>query len=135
MKPSKARRIFKDDDLAVFDCAFKPVSGSRTIHYMGHVKMMGAVQPFISGAISKTINMPTDATVEDIMHAYMESWKLGSRRWRSTATDRTNSATEYFERIKMRRRLKWRRVTKRDRYGASCPTSGGRSPTSSISRA
>jgi len=67
----------KDDDLAVFDCAFKPVSGSRTIHYMGHVKMMGAVQPFISGAISKTINMPTDATVEDIMHAYTESWKLG----------------------------------------------------------
>ena len=67
----------KDDDLAVFDCAFKPTNGSRTIHYMGHVKMMGAVQPFISGAISKTINMPTDATVEEIMHAYMESWKLG----------------------------------------------------------
>jgi ribonucleoside-diphosphate reductase alpha chain len=67
----------KDDDLAVFDCAFKAEKGSRTIHYMGHVKMMGAVQPFISGAISKTINMPTDATVEDIMHAYMESWKLG----------------------------------------------------------
>ena len=67
----------KDDDLAVFDCAFKPANGSRSIHYMGHVKMMGAVQPFISGAISKTINMPTDATVEDIMHAYMESWKLG----------------------------------------------------------
>jgi ribonucleoside-diphosphate reductase alpha chain len=67
----------KDDDLAVFDCAFKPANGSRTIHYMGHVKMMGAVQPFISGAISKTINMPTDATVEEIMHAYLESWKLG----------------------------------------------------------
>jgi ribonucleoside-diphosphate reductase alpha chain len=67
----------KDDDLAVFDCAFKPVNGSRTIQYMGHVKMMGAVQPFISGAISKTINMPTDATVEEIMHAYTESWKLG----------------------------------------------------------
>jgi len=67
----------KDDDLAVFDCAFKAEKGSRTIHYMGHVKMMGAVQPFISGAISKTINMPNDATVEDIMHAYMESWKLG----------------------------------------------------------
>ena len=61
----------------MFDCAFKPANGSRSIHYMGHVKMMGAVQPFISGAISKTINMPTDATVEDIMHAYMESWKLG----------------------------------------------------------
>ncbi|HLN84335.1 MAG TPA: vitamin B12-dependent ribonucleotide reductase, partial [Candidatus Binatia bacterium] len=67
----------KDDDLPVFDCAFKPVNGMRSIQYMGHVKMMGAVQPFISGAISKTINMPTDATVEDIMHAYMESWRLG----------------------------------------------------------
>ena len=67
----------RDDDLAVFDCAFKAEKGSRTIHYMGHVKMMGAVQPFISGAISKTINMPNDATVEEIMHAYMESWKLG----------------------------------------------------------
>ncbi|HWX78061.1 MAG TPA: vitamin B12-dependent ribonucleotide reductase, partial [Candidatus Acidoferrales bacterium] len=67
----------RGDDLAVFDCAFKPQNGSRTIHYMGHVKMMGAVQPFISGAISKTINMPTDVTVDEIMHAYMESWKLG----------------------------------------------------------
>jgi len=67
----------KDDDLPVFDCAFKPVNGMRSIQYMGHVKMMGAVQPFISGAISKTINMPTDATVEDIMHAYKESWRLG----------------------------------------------------------
>jgi ribonucleoside-diphosphate reductase alpha chain len=67
----------KDDDLAVFDCAFKPANGMRSIHYMGHVKMMGAVQPFISGAISKTINMPNDATVDEIMHAYMESWKLG----------------------------------------------------------
>jgi ribonucleoside-diphosphate reductase alpha chain len=67
----------KDDDLPVFDCAFKPANGSRTIHYMGHVRMMGAVQPFISGAISKTINMPNEASVEDIMQAYMESWKLG----------------------------------------------------------
>ena len=67
----------KDDDLAVFDCAFKPVNGSRSIQYMGHVKMMGAVQPFISGAISKTINMPNDATVDEIMHAFTESWKLG----------------------------------------------------------
>ena len=67
----------KDEDLAVFDCAFKPANGSRSIHYMGHVKMMGAVQPFISGAISKTINMPTDVTVDEIMHAYVESWKLG----------------------------------------------------------
>jgi ribonucleoside-diphosphate reductase alpha chain len=67
----------KDEDLAVFDCAFKPAKGSRTIHYMGHVRMMGAVQPFISGAISKTINMPNEATVEDIVQAYLESWKLG----------------------------------------------------------
>ena len=67
----------RDEDLAVFDCAFKPKNGSRTIHFMGHVRMMGAVQPFISGAISKTINMPTDTTVDEIMQAYMESWKLG----------------------------------------------------------
>ncbi len=67
----------RDEDLAVFDCAFKPQNGSRTIHYMGHLKMMGAVQPFISGAISKTINMPADVTVDEIIHAYMEAWKLG----------------------------------------------------------
>ena len=67
----------KDEDLAVFDCAFKAANGSRSIHYMGHVKMMGAVQPFISGAISKTINMPTDVTVDEIVQAYVESWKLG----------------------------------------------------------
>jgi ribonucleoside-diphosphate reductase alpha chain len=67
----------RDDDLPVFDCAFKPANGSRSIYYMGHVKMMGAVQPFISGAISKTINMPNEASVDEIMHAYMESWKLG----------------------------------------------------------
>ncbi|HYY24155.1 MAG TPA: vitamin B12-dependent ribonucleotide reductase [Candidatus Udaeobacter sp.] len=67
----------KDEDLAVFDCAFKAANGSRSIHYMGHIKMMGAVQPFISGAISKTINMPTDVTVDEIAQAYIESWKLG----------------------------------------------------------
>jgi ribonucleoside-diphosphate reductase alpha chain len=67
----------KDEDLAVFDCAFKPQNGSRTIQYMGHVKMMGAVQPFISGAISKTINMPTDVAVDEIIQAYIEAWKLG----------------------------------------------------------
>ncbi|MEK6601151.1 MAG: vitamin B12-dependent ribonucleotide reductase [Candidatus Binatota bacterium] len=67
----------KDEDLPVFDCAFKPASGSRSIHYMGHLRMMGAVQPFISGAISKTINMPSDVTVEEIVQAYIEGWKLG----------------------------------------------------------
>jgi ribonucleoside-diphosphate reductase alpha chain len=69
--------FLKDEHLAIFDCAFKPVNGSRSIQWMGHVKMMAAVQPFISGAISKTVNMPEETTVEDIMRAYTESWKLG----------------------------------------------------------
>ena len=67
----------REDDLAVFDCAFKPANGSRSIHYMGHIRMMGATQPFISGAISKTINMPMDATVDEVAQAYVEAWKLG----------------------------------------------------------
>ncbi len=67
----------KDDHLAVFDCAFRPASGSRSIAYMGHLKMLGAVQPFISGAISKTINMPEESTVEEVMEAYLEGWRLG----------------------------------------------------------
>jgi ribonucleoside-diphosphate reductase alpha chain len=66
-----------DQHLTVFDCAFKPANGTRSIHYLGHLKMMGAVQPFISGAISKTINMPSTATVEEIEGAYYEAWKLG----------------------------------------------------------
>ncbi len=67
----------KESDLAVFDCSFKPAKGTRSIHYLGHVKMMAATQPFISGAISKTVNLPKDATVDDIMEAYIQSWKLG----------------------------------------------------------
>jgi len=66
-----------DEHLKVFDCAFKPVKGSRSIAPMGHVRMMAAVQPFISGSMSKTVNLPTEATVEDIEQTYMESWKLG----------------------------------------------------------
>ncbi|HUN60042.1 MAG TPA: vitamin B12-dependent ribonucleotide reductase [Candidatus Binataceae bacterium] len=66
-----------DAHLAIFDCAFKPRSGSRTIHYHGHLKMMGAVQPFISGAISKTINMPASASVEEVAEAYLTAWRLG----------------------------------------------------------
>jgi len=69
----------KDSHLAVFDCAFKPMKGARSIHYMGHIKMMGAVQPFISGAISKTVNVPTEATVEDIEQAYIDSWRIGAK--------------------------------------------------------
>jgi ribonucleoside-diphosphate reductase alpha chain len=67
----------KPEHLAVFDCSFRPQNGSRSIHYMGHVRMMAAVQPFISGAISKTINMPEECTVDEVMTAYSESWKLG----------------------------------------------------------
>ncbi len=67
----------KEADLPVFDCAFRPVHGSRSIDYMGHIKMMGAIQPFISGAISKTINVPNETTVDQIMEAYIQSWQLG----------------------------------------------------------
>src|SRR5207247_1287069 len=67
----------RDEHLAVFDCAFPPANGKRSIHYMGHIKMMSAVQPFLSGAISKTVNMATDSTPDDISNAYLESWRLG----------------------------------------------------------
>src|SRR5437667_1547679 len=67
----------EDEQLAVFDCSFKPSKGTRSIHYMGHLRMMAAAQPFISGAISKTVNLPENATVEDIMEAYLQAWKLG----------------------------------------------------------
>ena len=67
----------KPEHLAVFDCSFKPSKGTRSIHYMGHVKMMAATQPFLSGAISKTVNLPHDCTLEDIAEAYAESWRQG----------------------------------------------------------
>src|SRR5260370_26353007 len=67
----------KPEPLAVFDCAFKPAKGTRSIPYMGHLKMLGAVQPLISGAISKTINMPEDSTPADILQAYVKGWQIG----------------------------------------------------------
>ena len=67
----------REEHLAVFDCAFKPQNGERSISHMGHIKMMGAVQPFISGAISKTVNLPETATVDDVAEAYIEAWKHG----------------------------------------------------------
>jgi ribonucleoside-diphosphate reductase alpha chain len=67
----------KDEHLPVFDCSFTPQGGGRSISWTGHVRMMAATQPFLSGAISKTINMPEESTVEDVMDAYLESWKLG----------------------------------------------------------
>jgi ribonucleoside-diphosphate reductase alpha chain len=68
---------FKAEHLPVFDCSLAPMGGGRSINWTGHVKMMAAAQPFLSGAISKTINLPEESTIEDIMDAYMESWKLG----------------------------------------------------------
>jgi len=67
----------KPEHLAVFDCSFKPAKGTRSIHYMGHIKMMAATQPFLSGAISKTVNLPNDCSVDDVAEAYMEAWRQG----------------------------------------------------------
>jgi len=67
----------KPEHLSVFDCSFKPSKGTRSIHYMGHIKMMAAAQPFLSGAISKTVNLPHEASVEDVAEAYAESWRQG----------------------------------------------------------
>ena len=90
--------------LPVFDCAFKPYRGKRSIGYLAHLRMMGAAQPFISGAISKTVNMPNESTVEDIQDAYVQAWKMGlkcvaiyrdgSKRSQPLNTKRTNEAGE-----------------------------------------
>jgi len=94
------RSGLKPEHLPVFDCAFKPYRGQRSIAALAHLKMMGAAQPFISGAISKTVNMPTDSTVEDIRNAYVQAWKMGlkcvaiyrdgSKRSQPLNTKRTN---------------------------------------------
>jgi ribonucleoside-diphosphate reductase alpha chain len=68
---------FKPEHLPVFDCAFRALNGTRSIHYTGHVRMMAAVQPFLSGAISKTVNLPTDATPDEITQVYIDGWKAG----------------------------------------------------------
>jgi ribonucleoside-diphosphate reductase alpha chain len=75
--PSVIRSGLKPEHLAVFDCAFKPYRGRRSIHYLAHLRMMAAAQPFISGAISKTVNMPKGSTVEEIRDAYIQAWKMG----------------------------------------------------------
>jgi ribonucleoside-diphosphate reductase alpha chain len=74
---SKISSGLKPEHLSIFDCAFKPFKGERSLHYMAHLKMMAAAQPFLSGAISKTVNMPQAATVDDIMNSYVEGWRLG----------------------------------------------------------
>ena len=70
---------FAEEDLDIFDCAFKPQNGERSIAPSGHIRMIGAVQPFISGAISKTINMPTDTTVDEIERTYIDAWRQGAK--------------------------------------------------------
>jgi ribonucleoside-diphosphate reductase alpha chain len=90
----------KPEHLPVFDCAFKPYRGKRSIQYLAHLKMMAAAQPFVSGAISKTVNMPADSTVADIRDAYVQAWKMGlkcvaiyrdgSKRSQPLNTRRTN---------------------------------------------
>jgi ribonucleoside-diphosphate reductase alpha chain len=98
-----ARSGLKPEHIGVFDCAFRPARGQRSIHYMAHLKMMAAAQPFISGAISKTVNMPHDAKVEEIRHTYAEAWKMGlkcvaiyrdgSKRSQPLNTKRTSDGT------------------------------------------
>jgi ribonucleoside-diphosphate reductase alpha chain len=72
-----SRSGLKPEHLSVFDCAFKAYKGKRSIHYMAHLKMMAAAQPFICGAISKTVNMPGECTVADIRNTYVEAWRMG----------------------------------------------------------
>ena len=79
MRRLKVHPRLDPDHLAVFDCAFKPANGQRSIHYMGHIKMIGATQPFISGAISKTINVPKEASHADVQQAYLDAWRLGTK--------------------------------------------------------
>ena len=70
-------RGLKPEHLSIFDCAFKPYKGERSLHYMAHLRMMAAAQPFLSGAISKTVNLPETATVDEIMNTYIEGWRSG----------------------------------------------------------
>ena len=138
--------FLKDQHLPVFDCAFKAANGERSIHYMGHIKMMGATQPFISGAISKTVNVPKDATVEDIEQAYLES--LAPRRQGHLDLPRRQQAHAAAQHVEGRPKPTTSRPSRGGgrgggrrgagrarRCAASCPTSGTRSRTSSTSPA
>jgi ribonucleoside-diphosphate reductase alpha chain len=106
------------EHLPIFDCAFKPLNGTRSIHYGGHIKMMAACQPFVSGAISKTVNLPESATAQDIFNTYVEAWRLGlkaiavyrdnSKRSQPLATKKdegTSSAKVDVDALMQRRKL------------------------------
>jgi len=98
------RSGLKPEHLPVFDCAFKPHRGRRSIGYLAHLKMMAAAQPFISGAISKTVNMPKECTVEEVRDTYVQAWKMGlkcvaiyrdgSKRSQPLNTKKTNEGGE-----------------------------------------
>ena len=131
-----------DEHLPVFDVAV----GERAISHMGHIKMMGAVQPFISGAISKTVNMPESATVEDIADAYTQAWQLGikalaiyrdgSKTAQALRTDaQKERAGAGRRRGRDRRRRSPRRWPRRRRSASGCRASASRSRTSSRSAA
>ncbi len=135
----------KPEHLAVFDCSFRPQNGVRFIHYMGHVRMMAAVQPFISGAISKTINMPEECSAEDIVEAYIESWRLGlkavaiyrdgSKRVQPLSSGTSKGAKNPASTRPPRRLHVVRRRSFTGPCAGSCRMSGVPSPTSSRSAA
>ena len=110
--------FLKDEHLPVFDCAFKPKNGLRTIEPMGHIKMMGACQPFLSGAISKTVNMPSDSTVQDIADVYMEAWRLGLKavavyRDGCKRTQPLNTSLETEEKTNVETRVEYKPVRRK----------------------
>jgi len=120
---------FRAEHLPVFDCAFKPTNGQRSIQYMGHLKMMGAVQPFISGAISKTVNLPNEVTVEEIEQAYIEGWKLGlkpvavyrdgSKRIQPMSTSASDKKAVVVENKPVRRHLPVERHSITHKFGVA----------------
>ncbi len=122
------------EHLAIFDCAFKPAKGTRFIHYMGHIRMMGAVQPFLSGAISKTVNMPTETTVDQIKQVYVDAWQLGlkavaiyrdgSKRIQPLNVSQVDQAAETIQEISISEQLleEARRKPHRHRLPATRPS-------------
>ena len=122
------------EHLAIFDCAFKPAQGTRFIHYMGHIRMMGAVQPFLSGAISKTVNMPTETTVDQIKQVYVDAWQLGlkavaiyrdgSKRTQPLNVSQVDEAAEIIQEISISEQLleEARRKPHRHRLPATRPS-------------
>jgi ribonucleoside-diphosphate reductase alpha chain len=142
--PSRARRTSSPRSTCRSSTApSRPARGSRSIHYMGHLKMLAAVQPFISGAISKTINMPEEATVDEIQEAYLEGWRLGLKAVaiyrdnckRSQPLSTKKEGGKPAETAEPLQAVVAAPVAPSGRSAASCPTSGARSPTSSRSTA